>query len=121
MRQIMPLFKRNQTPPPAPEPAPRRGLFGRSHSPPQHTTAAATHHDTAATRSSSTSSRSGGGLFGRRSMSPSRDPSIAAARQRMNEAQTAERQADSALASARLAVRDAREHVKIVEQEARAE
>ncbi|GAD94028.1 conserved hypothetical protein [Paecilomyces variotii No. 5] len=46
------------------------------------------------------------------------DPSIAAARERVAGAEAAEREADKALAAARQAVRDAREHVKRLEHEA---
>lgn len=105
----MPLFKSHApAPAPAPEPEPKHGLFHRSHSPPR---AAEPVHDNASHRS--------GSIFGsRKSISPSRDPSVTAARQRVQDAQNAERQADAALAQARLAVREAREHVKIIEREA---
>ncbi|KXL44266.1 MAG: hypothetical protein FE78DRAFT_32800 [Acidomyces sp. 'richmondensis'] len=46
------------------------------------------------------------------------DPSITSARQRVFQAEAAEREADRALASARAAVRDAREHVRNLEAEA---
>ncbi|KAJ9405745.1 hypothetical protein DTO045G8_6578 [Paecilomyces variotii] len=46
------------------------------------------------------------------------DPSIVAARERVASAEAAERDADKAFAAARQAVRDAREHVKRLEQEA---
>jgi hypothetical protein len=82
--------------------------------------------------------RSGGGLFGRhRSTDPAtttttttnghhgglfhrnaQDPSIMAARERVMSAEAAERDADRALHHARLAVREARDHVKRLEREA---
>lgn len=46
------------------------------------------------------------------------DPSILQARQRIQDAENAEKEADRALLAARDRVRDAREHVKILEQEA---
>ena len=46
------------------------------------------------------------------------DPSVVAARQRVSDAEAAEREADRALMQARAAVRDARDHVKRLEQEA---
>ena len=58
---------------------------------------------------------SGGGLFNRRH---NEDPSIMSARERVASAEAAERDADRALMQARTAVRDAREHVKMLEREA---
>jgi hypothetical protein len=49
------------------------------------------------------------------------DPSILAARQKVSDAEQAERAADRALASARNAVREAKEHVKRIEREAKEE
>jgi hypothetical protein len=49
------------------------------------------------------------------------DPSISAAREQVVLAETAERDADHALVAARQAVRDAREHVKRLEREAKEE
>lgn len=46
------------------------------------------------------------------------DPTIAAARQKVSDAESFEREADHALNQARAAVREAREHVKILEREA---
>ncbi|KAJ3525855.1 hypothetical protein NM688_g8341 [Phlebia brevispora] len=45
------------------------------------------------------------------------DPSIRAARQKVSDAEAYEREADRALGQARLAVREAREHVRMLEQE----
>jgi hypothetical protein len=135
--QIMPLFKRHNTPPPPPPPPEpeRHGLFGRKKTPPQ--TAPAYDHrgqpmaDDGVRRSTS----SGGGLF-HRNHSPPRenmamgagagaagaggrlnDASISNARQRVAQAETAERQADQALMASRAAVKEAREHVRILERE----
>jgi hypothetical protein len=46
------------------------------------------------------------------------DPTIIAARERVINAEAMEKEADRALASARLAVREAREHIKRLEKEA---
>ena len=46
------------------------------------------------------------------------DPSIVAARQKVTDAETAESAADRALNEARAAVRAAKEHVRVLEQEA---
>ena len=46
------------------------------------------------------------------------DPSIRAARQKVSDAEASEREADRALGQARAAVREAREHVKMLEREA---
>ena len=54
------------------------------------------------------------GLFHR----DNEDPSITAARQRVTDAEAAERDADRALSQARVAVREAREGVKRLEREA---
>jgi hypothetical protein len=69
-----------------------------------------------------------GGLFSRRRSSSSssrsrshdfkKDPSILAARQKVAEAENSERQADHALGVARSAVREARQHVQMLEREA---
>lgn len=65
--------------------------------------------------SGSTSRSSGGGLFNRHN---NEDPSIIGARERVASAEAAERDADRALMQARTAVREAREHVKMLEREA---
>jgi hypothetical protein len=46
------------------------------------------------------------------------DPAIVAARQKVSDAEEAERAADKALAFARIAVRESKEHIKSVEKEA---
>jgi hypothetical protein len=55
-----------------------------------------------------------GGMFGKGHLN---DPSITNARQRVAEAEVAERQADQALMASRAAVQQAREHVRILERE----
>lgn len=84
----------------------RRGLFGsrRTSSP-----------ETVDTMNSRSSSHGNGGFLRR---GHQEDGSITAARQRVIAAETAERDADAALHSARLAVREARDHVKHLEREA---
>lgn len=115
-------------------------LFSKSN--PEPTTEAAPAHR----RSPSTSSSTRRGLFRRRNRSPasdsssvrrngsahpgngllkkgnnfdlSHDPTTVAARQKVTRAEAAEKDADKALAAARAMVREAREHVKILEVEA---
>lgn len=75
------------------------------------------------------STSTGGGLFGGNrnggrtlhNAKFSKDPSIISARQRIGEAEAAERAADQALIEARTAVRNAREHCKNLEREAEEE
>ncbi|TCD65093.1 hypothetical protein EIP91_003102 [Steccherinum ochraceum] len=126
----MPLFRQNQPAAPPPPPSPpqqspgrSRSLFSRRRSPsPEPYTA----HET----TSNTSSR--GGFFSRRRSSSSSDesgsnyrsgslggdPTISAARQKVSDAENYEREADRALGQARAAVREARDHVRILEREA---
>lgn len=73
-----------------------------------------------------TSSSSFGGLFGLRHSSSDdsilgRDPSIMSAKKKVQDAEAAEAEADRALHAARMAVREARNHVKILEAEAKEE
>jgi hypothetical protein len=111
-------------------------LFGRN-SANSTQTSPAVHHDTVAEEPNH---RSGGGLFGRhRTTDPAvnhptttntnghhgglfhrnaEDPSILAARERVMSAEAAERDADRALNNARIAVKEARGHVKRLEREA---
>lgn len=49
------------------------------------------------------------------------EPSILAARQKVADAEVAERDADAALAQARAAVKEARHHVQVLEREAEEE
>ncbi|KAL1746549.1 hypothetical protein HDZ31DRAFT_62104 [Schizophyllum fasciatum] len=129
----MPLFKSSH---PEPEPASPPGRKGsmfsrnRSASPVRsHNTSTSNGHSgglfSSRRRSTSSSDRSsadvsrsrstGGGLF---SSNRGGDPSIAAARRKVADAETAERDADRALMQARQAVKDARDHVRFLEQEA---
>ncbi|KAI0744001.1 hypothetical protein C8Q80DRAFT_873978 [Daedaleopsis nitida] len=121
---VMPLFRsgsRNNghasPPPPQTETHRNGGFFSRrSDSPEQYNGAESN-------RSSSTRSSGGGGFFSRRRSSSSsvdlkHDPSIVAARQKVGDAEAAEFAADRALNDARNAVRTAKNHVKILEQEA---
>jgi hypothetical protein len=85
------------------EPSRRSTLFGRRRSVESATTTATT---------GSTSPRRGVLTRERE------DESITAARQRVAGAELAEREADRALLQAREAVREAREHIKLLEREA---
>jgi len=91
--------------------SPRRGFFsrGRDNSPEY-----ADSRNGSNRVSNGHSTRSSGGLFNRNQ----EDASIVQARERVLSAEAAEREADRALVQARVAVRDAREHVKIIEKEA---
>jgi hypothetical protein len=96
----------------APTESRRTGLFGSR----RHSTSPSAHSTT--TTSSTTKSHSG---LLHRSATNHEDPSISAAREQVVLAETAERDADRALVAARQAVRDAREHVKRLEAEAKEE
>ncbi|KEY72866.1 hypothetical protein S7711_04442 [Stachybotrys chartarum IBT 7711] len=132
---------RHEEPAPPPEPVRqpegrRHGLFGSRRDPSPtgrsstssmssrssgtyHTTSADPHHNANGTRrSGSLLSRSFGHGNSRNS---DMDPSILEARERVMGAESAEREADRALDSARLRVREAREHVKRLEDEAKEE
>lgn len=143
----MPLFSHrnpepaSQPPPPAPEPTSqgRSGsIFRRSREEP----AAPPNIPPAQQNSSSTpfgsifggrrssierdnasiaSTNSGSVLHRGRNSPPNQDPTIRAARQKVFDAEHAERAADEALLQARSAVREARDHVKVLEREAEAE
>ena len=96
----------------------RRSSSSSDHSP---------HRDSSSV-AGSTSTGGGGGLFGNRKggrtlHNPkfSKDPSILAARQRITEAEEAERAADQALIDARNAAKNARGHCKNLEREAEEE
>jgi len=127
----MPLFssrKDEVVEEPAPLPEKKHGLFGGRHRSPSPTS---THRT-----STSVSSRNSGTSFatapsnastGRHhsvlqrfgmGSNPDVDPSIVSARERVMSAENAEREADRALATARVQVREAREHVKRLELEA---
>lgn len=109
----MPLFSsRHEEPiqdPPADAPKRKSTLFGRNRDPSPTTTSR-----TSTTNNTSSSSPRRSGLLHRRD----EDPTILAARERVMHAEAAERDADRALAAARVAVKEAREHIKRLEREA---
>ncbi|KAM0233115.1 hypothetical protein ACHAP5_010504 [Fusarium lateritium] len=128
----MPLFgRREPSPEPIREEPPRKhGLFGSRHEPAPVTHSSTRHSrgsSSSHARTSTSSSRSpdrrrstGGGFMsrlggGRKDL----DPAVLEARERVQNAEMAERQADRALEEARLSVREAREHVKRLELEAK--
>ncbi|EXJ90324.1 hypothetical protein A1O1_03423 [Capronia coronata CBS 617.96] len=88
--------------------SPRHGFFGGSSG------RRSSSSDLRDSRRTSTSKRTAGGLFNKNT----EDPSISDARQRVASAERAEQEADRALVQARAAVRDARDHVKMIEREA---
>ncbi|KAH8596092.1 hypothetical protein B0O99DRAFT_593931 [Bisporella sp. PMI_857] len=94
------------------EDTPKRSstLFGRKHSPDPMTTT--TRHHT--TRLSNSPSPKRHGLLHR----DHEDSSITRARNQVLTAEAAEKEADKALNNARIAVRNARDHVKLLEREA---
>lgn len=107
----MPLFGHKE---PAPEPAPpvqeKHGLFhSKRNSVDTNSTTTNTSDSSRLNRNSTKA-----GLFHR----SNEDPSIMQARQRVQSAETAEREADRALVQARTAVREAHEHVRHLEREA---
>ncbi|RXW16053.1 hypothetical protein EST38_g9807 [Candolleomyces aberdarensis] len=112
----MPLFKstsqrRNPSPPP-PVQTSSGGIFHRN---------SRTSTDSASSSgSSSRNTRGGGGFIGltRNRHGLDNDPSIRMARQKVAEAERAEREADAALLAARRAADGAREQVKMLEREA---
>lgn len=67
---------------------------------------------------SDNTSGSSGSFFARHSIMADKDPSIVAARQKVTDAESAEKAADRALDQARSSVKEAREHVKKLEKEA---
>ncbi|THH27172.1 hypothetical protein EUX98_g7016 [Antrodiella citrinella] len=119
----MPFFSNNEQaspPPPISESASRsRSIFSRRRSPSP---------DLSPNRESTSSAASShGGFFSRRrsdSMDTntysglSGDHTISSARQKVADAENFEREADRALSQARAAVREARDHVRILEREA---
>ncbi|OAP60090.1 hypothetical protein AYL99_05092 [Fonsecaea erecta] len=100
--------------------SPRRGFFNRHRS---SSASSADNYDSHNNRrqgskvSRSSTTRGSGGLFHRNH----EDPSIVGARERVLQAETAEREADRALVQARAAVREARDRVKMLEREAEEE
>lgn len=124
----MPLFRSRSpsgqtSPPPAAETNHKSGgFFSRRSDSPDSASGYNTANGASSMRSGST--RSSGGFFSRRRSSSSdsvglkHDPSILAARQKVTDAEAAEAAADRALNEARAAVRSAKEHVKMLEQEA---
>lgn len=93
----------------------RNGFFGRRNSISSDDSSG--HARTGSVRSSE--SRSGGGFFGMGHKNGiDRDPTILNAREKVTNAEAAEKDADRALLQAREMVKEAREHVKILEREA---
>ena len=129
----MPLFKSSPPPPPPPvessPPTRSRSIFSRG------TRSDRSPSPTYDNHYNNTGNRTGGFFSRRRSYSSDEydngrysggstngdlrnDPSIRAARQKVSDAEAYEREADRALNAARGAVREAREHVRMLEREA---
>jgi len=98
--------------------SPRRGFFSRRRSSSLSSSDLDNrngHHGS--NKLSHGSTRSSGGMFHRNH----EDPSIVSARERVLQAETAERDADRALMQAKASVKEARNHVKMLEKEAEEE
>lgn len=96
---------------------PKRGFFNRRRSSSLSSSDLDTRNRKGSNKLSHGSTRGSGGIFHR----DHEDGSITAARERVMSAEMAEREADRALISARTAVKDARNHVKMLEREAEEE
>jgi hypothetical protein len=113
---------------PSPPPRKRSGFFGSRRSTDHSPTLPSDTYTRGTSRSSPTNSS--GGFFSRRRSSDDdtsdrslgrsgrQETSIVAARQKIADAENAERYAGEALKQARSAVREAREHIRILENEA---
>ncbi|OAL39535.1 hypothetical protein AYO20_01405 [Fonsecaea nubica] len=97
--------------------SPRRGFFNRRRSSSASSSDFDSHNRRHGSKVSRGSTRGSGGLFHRNH----EDPSIVSARERVLQAETAEREADRALVQAKAAVREARDRVKMLEREAEEE
>jgi hypothetical protein len=73
------------------------------------------------TGTGSVRSGSSGGFFSFGNHNNSNDPTILAARQKVQDAEAAEKEADRALMAARAMVKEAKDHVKMLEREAEEE
>lgn len=124
----MPFFSRREpeeeiAPEPQYEEPRKRGLLGSLRGDPSPPPSSSTYSSGSPNRTSTERSSRGGGLlhkFGG-STNEQLDPSIVQARQRVQSAEMAEREADRALALARREVRDAREEARRLELEAKEE
>jgi hypothetical protein len=137
------LFSRREPSPPAQpvyEEPKKQGLFHRRSSPtPTNTTRSSDRTSMSSSTYHTANHNNEGGLFRKSTDASSTrrggmlhrsfghgnghedDASVLEARQRVQNAEAAEREADRALDEARVSVRDAREHVKVLEEEAREE
>ena len=132
----MPIFGSRKEPSPEPvveyeDSRKKSGLFHRNRSPTGNASSVSsmstrshhTAHEVPDRHGSKLSRNSGGGggltggLFGKRHHD-NVDPSVLAARERVEEAEAAEMEADRALEAARLRVREAKAHVRRIEEEA---
>ncbi|KAJ6587117.1 hypothetical protein DFH09DRAFT_910173 [Mycena vulgaris] len=121
------IFARNRSisPEPVPPTTHNRGFFSRRRSSDDSSLG---HHSSGSDRinrgnsvrsGTASSTRSGGGFFaGRDTFNVHKDPTIVAARGKVTSAEKAEHDADRALLQARAMVREARDHVRILEKEA---
>jgi hypothetical protein len=113
-RQAMPLFrKRSQSPETPPQ---RNTFFGKSPSPSSDSKPRSNSFFRRGRQSSSDSDTPHSTLH--RRIGRTSEPTILAARQKVTDAEGAEKEADKALHSARMAVKEARKHVRNLEREA---
>ncbi|KAJ7091918.1 hypothetical protein B0H15DRAFT_799671 [Mycena belliarum] len=103
--------------------ATRRGFFARNGRASLDGGAPAARTASVRSSNTTTSGRSGGSGFFARAMHPDvhKDPAVLAAREKVAGAERAEAAADHALLQARAMVREAKEHVRVLEREAAAE
>lgn len=122
----MPLLRSHQHEEPVEVPPQRKGSIfsSRSHETPEHTSTKS-HGFFGSNRRSPTSSNSDlsgashkGSFFFSSNPTVRNDPVISAGRQKVIDAETAEKAADKALNAARIAVRDAKNHVRQLERDA---
>ncbi|KAF7376340.1 hypothetical protein MSAN_00049500 [Mycena sanguinolenta] len=98
-----------------------RGFFGRRRSSDDSSLGRNSVNNSGNSVRSGTSGRAGGGLFGGNTgnnFNVHKDPTVLAAREKLSIAEKAEAEADRALLAARAMVREAKEHVRVLEREA---
>ncbi|KAF8199897.1 hypothetical protein K438DRAFT_1822750 [Mycena galopus ATCC 62051] len=114
----MPLFKQHQ------EPEPRNSVDSNRNNNNNNNNGNGNVGRSGSIMSGNNSVRSGGsGFFGRapNNFDVHKDPTVMAAREKLTHAENAEAEADRALFQARAMVREAKDHVRMLEREAAAE
>ncbi|KAK7005926.1 PALP domain-containing protein [Favolaschia claudopus] len=116
----MPLFKHTEPEPAPPPPAPKGSIFSRKG---RGSLDSNGNGNGAAgvNRSGSVASGGSGGFFfsrGTQNFDVHKDPTVLAAREKLKHAENAEAAADRALLQARAMVREAKDHIRVLEREA---